>query len=120
MNVSKILYWFVFLCIFLLASYLSITGRQVSAFIIFFVLGMFHAIIFHLAEKSFLEIRSKIKEVISLISEGIYAVWKDKLIIIYAFIAIFSVISIILLYFFFFLKKLVCAPMAVFKTLRRL
>lgn len=118
MNISKILYWFVFICIFLYASYLSITGYQTLGFSIFFILGMIHAIVFHIAEKSFTEIRSKIREVVFWISGGIHAVWKDKLIIVFAFIAILSVISIVLIFLFFSLKSLLCKSRAFLKAFR--
>ncbi|HJO89708.1 MAG: hypothetical protein QGH85_00395 [Candidatus Pacebacteria bacterium] len=120
MNIPKTLYWFVFLCIFLGALYLTITGNQSIGFTIFFVLGMLHAIVFYIAEKDFLGIRSKVREIIFWISGGIHAVWEDKLIIPFAFIAIISVFFIILLFLFWGLKKLFCEPRAVFKALQRL
>ena len=52
MDIPKTLYWLVFGCIFLCASYLQYKGYQAFGMAILFFLGMFHVIIFHIAEKS--------------------------------------------------------------------
>jgi|TARA_Y100000310_G_scaffold225067_1_gene227045 hypothetical protein len=62
------------------------------------------------------EIYSKFREGGLLILGGIRAVWEDKLIIVYVFVAIMSVFTIILLFFFFFIKRLFCEPRTFFKT----
>ena len=121
MDMPKILYWSVFICVSLFSFYLQYYKEyQIFGITILLLFGSFHLIVFVVAEKSFVEIRLKIREVISLIFEGINAVWKDKLIVMYVFVAIISTIIIVLLFLFFFIKKLFYEPRVLFKTFQRL
>lgn len=64
MNASK-LYLVVFLFIYFFASFLILIGYQNIGIIILLVLGFPHLIIFHIAEKDFIGIRLKVKDIIN-------------------------------------------------------
>jgi hypothetical protein len=110
MNISKILYWFVFVCICLYSFYLQYKGYETLGIKIMLFLSFFHIIVFHLAENSFIEIRYKIREDIGLITKGIIIVT----------IAILTFVIIVIMAILFLLKKLFLQPREFFKALQQL
>lgn len=76
-NISK-LYWGMFSLIFFIASSLIFKGYQGIGIVILLILGFSHIIVFHIAEKDFLGIRLKIKELIDSVIRMVAIAWKAK------------------------------------------
>lgn len=106
MNIAKILYWIIFICILLSSLYLQYEGHQAFGIRILLFLGFFHLIVFVIAIKDFMGIRSKIMEGVELIIKvmGIVA------------IIIFTILIISIVTPFFLLGKMLSKPREFFKT----